>query len=592
MIAAAHHEVISAGSKNAVLALLLSFSSFFLLFAILSLPWTTVLLSRGGWKKGWWLSGQSSTSNFSSVRGKRRSSDTPMRSLRVEERIGEGEEHERAWSPPPLVNSRPLRRIPIPPGIPVHSKNVRWLNLSVLQIITFLPFVIVVALASSIGSSFLGDATRTGYVSLAMLPFILQQGYAAINWLHRWMGRLLWFIVTIHVAAYMVAFGRDGTLAEEMKRRVNINAWISYFGLNLMMLLSLRPVRRRYYQTFKIAHHVGLCFFIGGLNFHSPFVFPFLVIVIAYIASNYIYRWTTSRIHSAHLSTLPGSRTTLIRIPSVRRGWFPGQHVRIRIFSKRMGFVGWESHPFTIASSENGEGVRLLCKINGSWTQKLHDLAKEGLDENGSEKDCANIIPISLEGSYGQCNFVSSLFSSVLVVAGGSGVSFALSVAESVVRDVQSGKGRTKELVVVWSVREPGDVTLITPLFQFILDLSASSVTTSSNLNITVLIFCTTPLAAVDGGASPNLFQAIKISSSTSSPLTKDRIPTISFGRRPPLTEILKSVTDRTTKGGVVVACCGPDLLVSQMGDEVMAVDKKTLQRVGGVEYNPQTFIL
>lgn len=194
-------------------------------------------------------------------------------------------------------------------------------------------------------------------------------------------------------------------------------------------------------------------------------------------------------------------------------------------------------------------------------------------------------VPISLEGSYGQCNFVSSLFSSVLVVAGGSGVSFALSVAESVVRDVQSGKGRTKELVVVWSVREPGasstrlvasallsvvllprliflsfvgDVTLITPLFQFILDLSASSVTTSSNLNITVLIFCTTPLAAVDGGASPNLFQAIKISSSTSSPLTKDRIPTISFGRRPPLTEILKSVTDRTTKGGVVVACCGP----------------------------------
>lgn len=34
------------------------------------------------------------------------------------------------------------------------------------------------------------------------------------------------------------------------------------------------------------------------------------------------------------------------------------------------------------------------------------------------------------------------------------------------------------------------------------------------------------------------------------------------------------------------------DLLVSQMGDEVMAVDKKTLKRVGGVEYNPQSFVL
>lgn len=46
---------------------------------------------------------------------------------------------------------------------------------------------------------------------------------------------------------------------------------------------------------------MGLCFFIGGLNFHSPFVFPFLVIVIAYIASNYIYRWTTSRIRESSL---------------------------------------------------------------------------------------------------------------------------------------------------------------------------------------------------------------------------------------------------------------------------------------------------
>ena len=77
-------------------------------------------------------------------------------------------------------------------------------------------------------------------------------------------------------------------------------------------------------------------------------------------------------------------------------------------------------------------------------------------------RSSAATVSMSLEGSYGQCNFVSSLFSSVLVVAGGSGVSFALSVAESVVRDVQSGRGNTKELVVVWSVREPGEEILRT----------------------------------------------------------------------------------------------------------------------------------
>lgn len=62
---------------------------------------------------------------------------------------------------------------------------------------------------------------------------------------------------------------------------------------------------------------------------------------------------------------------------------------------------------------------------------------------------------MSLEGPYGQSNHVLSLFASVLVVAGGSGVSYALSIAESVVRDVQSGKGSIQELVVSWSVQEP-----------------------------------------------------------------------------------------------------------------------------------------
>lgn len=143
-------------------------------------------------------------------------------------------------------------------------------SLCCLQIITFLPFVIVIALASSIGSSFLDDATRTGYVALAMLPFvvglsvkswglgtILQQGYAgelarwsfcfvrmqseltlplglaAINWLHRWMGRLLWLVVTIHVIAYMTAFGKDGTLADEMKRRVSVRRPIDPISVGL-----------------------------------------------------------------------------------------------------------------------------------------------------------------------------------------------------------------------------------------------------------------------------------------------------------------------------------------------------------------------
>lgn len=153
-----------------------------------------------------------------------------------------------------------------------------------------------------------------------------------------------------------------------------------------------------------------------------------------------------------------------------------------------------------------------------------------------------------------------------------------------------------------------GDVVLLTPLFQAIFNLAASQHSTV-NLSITVLVFCTSPQACVDGGASSSLpSAAIKLSSSRSSPLVPaERLPIISFGRRPPLREILQGVTERSRGGGLsfvvvgreslcvflkgsgviqtdlkLVLLCRSDALVSQMGDEVMLIDKATIKRVGG----------
>ena len=70
----------------------------------------------------------------------------------------------------------------------------------------------------------------------------------------------------------VVQFHRAGTLRKEMARKVNVMACISFAGLTFMVLVSLGPVRRRYYEFFKWGHHLGLAVFIAGLNFHSsPF---------------------------------------------------------------------------------------------------------------------------------------------------------------------------------------------------------------------------------------------------------------------------------------------------------------------------------
>lgn len=140
---ASHHAMhINVGSRRAIALVLGSFLAFFGTFALASLPWTSVLLQRGGWRKGWWLSGQSTVLDAwkRGQGGKRRSSvdmsTTKGLSSTHDEGLeqGEGQRRERPWSPPPLDDSKPLRRIPIPPGIPVHSRTIPWLNLSVLQV--------------------------------------------------------------------------------------------------------------------------------------------------------------------------------------------------------------------------------------------------------------------------------------------------------------------------------------------------------------------------------------------------------------------------------------------------------------------------
>lgn len=58
---------------------------------------------------------------------------------------------------------------------------------------------------------------------------------------------------------------------------------------------------------------------------------------------------------------------------------------------------------------------------------------------------------------------VYSAYGSVLLAAGGSGVSYVLGVANGVVADCRAGKAATKNLSIVWTVRDRGTSCRLTP---------------------------------------------------------------------------------------------------------------------------------
>ena len=119
-------------------------------------------------------------------------------------------------------------------------------------------------------------------------------------------------------------------------------------------------------------------------------------------ALDHLLRLCKTRLCSARIRPLPELDTTRIEVPHVNAGWRAGQHVRIRVLTTGMGWFGWaEAHPFTIASvSEGPEGMVLMCKKGGRWTQRLYELgtaARHQVEEGGG---CTTRVLV--EGPYGE----------------------------------------------------------------------------------------------------------------------------------------------------------------------------------------------
>jgi ferric-chelate reductase len=170
-------------------------------------------------------------------------------------------------------------------------------------------------------------------------------------------------------------------------------------------------------------------------------------------------------------------------------------------------------------------------------------------------------VVVEVTGPYGQANFIPATYSSVLLVVGGSGVSFALGVIEGLLRDCTAGDGRTTSVELVWTVRESDMLQYMLPYFRDILAASLAIPT----ISLSIRLHCTTtsfPPAAIATHSLKHLREA-------------GIAPTVVYGTRPDLGAILSSLAERTpTGGGLAVCSCGPQPLVDSVARLVDGMDK------------------
>ena len=244
----------------------------------------------------------------------------------------------------------------------------------------------------------------------------------------------------------------------------------------MLMLSAMEWIRRQHYQTFIRCHIVFALLGFYSLFFHFKYgkldvMAPFMLALLVDYA---IRGWLLFRSDAtiARRTQIGDSLVVLeVTAPAVQaRHHEAGQYCFVRLPHS----LQW--HPITIASAPGAEKMMFVVKGLGDWSGQMLGEAGEALLPAGAA--------VGLDGPYGRLSVQLARHTSVVLIAGGVGVTPMLSVLAGLC----GGKGPKAWLV--WSVREPALAEKFAPLFQK---------ATAAGHRIT--IHCTAAAAAAGGAA-------------------------------------------------------------------------------------------
>ncbi|ORY35813.1 hypothetical protein BCR39DRAFT_585410 [Naematelia encephala] len=580
------------------------------------------------------------------------------------------------FSPPPHIT-------PLLSHLPFSSKlllapfsrlpSVLNTKLNLVQLYIVFGYLLLVAIAliyrsdlspatSAKGSG--SDFMRSGLVAASQLPLVVGlavrgnliglcvgKGYERLKVFHKIVGRVMFVAATVHVICYLHKWAVAGSMSTYIAKPFIIAGLMAWISMIFIILTSLPWVRKTFYGTFEICHFLGMMIMLIGMGFHVTQAIPYCLAAAIIYAISLISSITKTRLATAELVALSSSLTTVVTVPSLRSGWRAGQHVRIRV--PALGFPhAIESHPFTIASAPNGDGLVLMAKMAGNWTEQLYELALGGSgsrDENSTGEPRKTIATtIVLEGPYGGLgNTLLPSFSGVVMVAGGSGITHALSLAHDLILRAPSGVVRARTVDLIWVLRT---TELAKPLMPTLMDMisdaqqaerqsvegrrkgldMAPPVALRITIHITrcptsspldLLTRPTSPLEdpfASDGDSiladrmasslrrQPSEADKEKLAYLSRNPSTSSLIKhseilselTIMRGR-PDFARVLESVTDEvigrhgrsmTDPSGVCVTACGPAEMVGSVRKAVVGLEGWKRRACGGVELEEEYF--
>ncbi|CAL3962678.1 hypothetical protein PZA11_000238 [Diplocarpon coronariae] len=326
-------------------------------------------------------------------------------------------------------------------------------------------------------------AIRAGMIAIAMTPWIVATsmkanlitlitgiGHERLGVFHRWGGYLCLFLSLVHaIPFYVQPVWDDGGMTVFTKLFPPGSGVIYGSGIACLVPLgwlcvaSLPFLRSLAYELFVVLHIPVAVIYVGMLFWHCKnyltswaYLYATLAIwIVSYLmrifSLNWLKPWRNAWLIGDEAAvTLMAENAIKVTIPT-QMTWRPGQYVYLRM----PGISVFENHPFTISSlcsedfpSEYGDMYRdctLVFRPFGGFTRRVLETA--------IEKGPFKTYRAYLEGPYGGMQRELAAFDTVILLAGGSGITAIVSQLLDLIKRMRDGKAVTKKIEVVWALK-------------------------------------------------------------------------------------------------------------------------------------------
>lgn len=233
--------------------------------------------------------------------------------------------------------------------------------------------------------------------------------------------------------------------------------------LGVLCVHSLPILRSAAYEVFAMLHIPVAMAYLALLFWHShnyltswSYLWATVAIwVLSYVVRifnlNWLKPWRNAWLIGDEAAvTLMAENAIKVTIPTQMK-WKPGQYVYLRM----PGISLFENHPFTISSlcsedfpSEYGDLYRdctLVFRPFGGFTRRVLETA--------IEKGPFKTYRAYLDGPYGGMQRELAAFETVILFAGGSGITAIVSQLLNLIKRMRDGKAVTKKIEVVWVLK-------------------------------------------------------------------------------------------------------------------------------------------